>query len=109
MTFNDLVAGQIRTAMENTPGLSERHMFGGVAFILEGNMCCGLIEDRLVVRVGPQDYGSALREPHARPMDFTGRPLTGFVYVDREGYEAPSALRKWLERGLEFVRTLPPK
>jgi TfoX/Sxy family transcriptional regulator of competence genes len=109
MTFNDLVAGQIRTAMENTPGLSERHMFGGVAFILEGNMCCGVIEDRLVVRVGPEAYEHALREPYARPMDFTGRPLNGFVYVDREGYQSESSLREWIERSVAFVRTLPPK
>lgn len=109
MTFNELTASKIRTAMKDTPGLSERNMFGGVSFMLEGNMCCGVIEDSLVVRVGPHAYEAALREPHTRPMDFTGRPLNGFVYVERAGYETPRALNTWIERGVAFVRTLPPK
>ncbi|HET6349129.1 MAG TPA: TfoX/Sxy family protein [Candidatus Krumholzibacteria bacterium] len=109
MTFNEVTAMQIRSAMQNTPGLSERHMFGGVAFMLEGNMCCGVIEDNLVVRVGPDAYEGALREPHTRPMDFTGHPLRGFVYVDRDGFNNDVALKQWIERGVNFVRTLPPK
>lgn len=109
MTFNELTASQIRSAMQSTPGLSERHMFGGVAFMLAGNMCCGVIEDNLVVRVGPGAYDDALREPHARPMDFTGRPLRGFVYVDRDGFASDVLLKQWIERGVTFVRTLPPK
>jgi TfoX/Sxy family transcriptional regulator of competence genes len=109
MTFNELTASQIRSALDKTPGLSERHMFGGIAFMLGGNMCCGVIEDNLVVRVGPDAYETVLCEPHARPMDFTGRPLKGFIYVDREGFESPSALRAWIDRGVEFVKRLPPK
>jgi TfoX/Sxy family transcriptional regulator of competence genes len=109
MTFNELTAMQIRSAMQNTPGLSERHMFGGVAFMLGGNMCCGVIEDNLVVRVGPDTYADTLREPHARPMDFTGRPLPGFVYVERDGFASDASLREWIDRGVSFVRTLPPK
>jgi TfoX/Sxy family transcriptional regulator of competence genes len=109
MTFNEITASRIRSAMQGTPGVSERAMFGGVSFMLEGNMCCGVIEDNLVVRVGPKDYEAALQEPHARPMDFTGRPLRGFVYVERAGYEEPSALHHWIERGIEFARTLPPR
>ncbi|MDH4037946.1 MAG: TfoX/Sxy family protein [Candidatus Krumholzibacteria bacterium] len=109
MTFNELTAGRIRETIKSTPGVSERNMFGGVSFMLEGNMCCGVIEDNLVVRVGPGAYEAALQEPHARPMDFTGRPLRGFVYVDRAGYEAPGALQGWIERGVAFVRTLPRK
>lgn len=109
MTFNEITASQIRVAMQNTPGLSERHMFGGIAFMLEGNMCCGVIEDNLVVRVGPDHYEDALREPHTRPMDFTGRPLRGFVYVDRAGFASVTALKAWIERGVRFAQTLPPK
>lgn len=110
MTFNELTAMQIRSAMQDTPGLSERHMFGGVAFMLGDNMCFGVIEDNLVVRVGPDNYEGALREPHARPMDFTGRPLRGFVYVGRDGFANDDAsLKQWIERGLNFVRTLPAK
>ena len=109
MTFNEITASKIRDAMKSTPGVSERNMFGGVSFMLEGNMCCGVIEDNLVVRVGPGTYEATLQEPHTRPMDFTGRPLKGFVYVDPAGYEAPSALLGWIERGVAFVRTLPRK
>jgi TfoX/Sxy family transcriptional regulator of competence genes len=109
MTFNELTANKIRDAIKGTPGVSERNMFGGISFMLGGNMCCGVIEDTLVVRVGPGAYEAALKEPHARPMDFTGRPLKGFVYVDRAGYEEPSALHAWIERGVAFVQTLPRK
>ena len=109
MTFSELTASQIRSAIRNTPGLSERHMFGGIAFMLEGNMCCGVIDDNLVVRVGPEAYERALREPHTRPMDFTGRPLHGFIYVDRDGFASDGSLRQWIDRGVSFVRTLPPK
>jgi TfoX/Sxy family transcriptional regulator of competence genes len=110
MTFSEFTAMQIRSAMQNTPGLSERHMFGGVAFMLGGNMCFGVIEDNLVVRVGPDAYEHTLREPHVRPMDFTGRALHGFVYVDRDGFANDNAsLKQWIDRGLSFVRTLPAK
>jgi TfoX/Sxy family transcriptional regulator of competence genes len=109
MTFNEITAEKIRKAMADTPDVSERNMFGGVSFMLQGNMCCGVIEDNLVVRVGPGAYDAVLREPHTRPMDFTGRPLRGFVYVDRAGYETPDALHGWIERGVSFVQTLPRK
>ena len=110
MTFKELTVSQIRNAMENTPDVSEREMFGGITFMLKGNMCCGVIDDSLVVRVGPDAYEGALREPHARPMDFTGRALQGFVYVDRDGFaNNDTSLRQWIERGVNFVQTLPPK
>ena len=109
MTFNELTASQIRSALRATPGISERHMFGGIAFMLEGNMCCGVFEDNLVVRVGPDAYDETLSEPHTRPMDFTGRPLRGFIYVAREGFANEASFLQWIHRGMSFVRTLPPK
>ncbi len=109
MTFNELTASQIRNTLQATPGISERHMFGGTAFMLGGNMCCGVFEDNLVVRVGQDAYDEALSEPHTRPMDFTGRPLRGFIYVAREGFASETSLRQWIHRGMSFVRTLPSK
>jgi len=109
MTFSERTVHQIRRAIGNTPGLSERPLYSGVAFMLRGNMCCGMIDDNLVVRVGPDTYDDALREPHTRPMDFTGRPLPGFVYVERAGFASSNSLRQWIDRGVSFVRTLPPK
>ncbi len=84
-------------------------MFGGLAFLLQGHMACGVVGDDLVVRVGPDAYAAALRRRHARPMDFTGRPLTGFVYVGSDGTRAARALHDWLERGVAFAGRLPSK
>jgi len=105
--FNDLTARKIRNALDNTPGVSERQIIGGVAFLLEGNMCCGIFDEKLVVRVGPDAYHDALREPHAHPMDFTGRPLPGFVYIAREGYASEFSLQQWIDRSVGFVSSLP--
>lgn len=109
MTFSERTALQIRHAIGDTPGFSERPMYSGIAFMVQGNLCCGVLEDNLVVRVAPDTYDDALREPHTRPMDFTGRPLPGFVFVDRAGFSTDAALQQWIERGLRFARTLPPK
>jgi hypothetical protein len=109
MTFSERTAHEIRRAIGDTPGFSERPMYSGIAFMVQGNMCCGVLDDNLVVRVGPDTYDDALREPHTRPMDFTGRALPGFVYVDRPGFESAASLGQWIERSLRFARTLPPK
>ena len=84
-------------------------MFGGLAFMVNGHMCCGIVGEELVVRVGADDYPQALSQPHARPMDFTGRQMKGFVYVSAPAYRTSSGLRKWIKRGLSFVLSLPPK
>ena len=84
-------------------------MFGGLAFMVNGHMCCGLVGEDLVVRVGPGGHDEALAQPHARPMDFTGRQMKGFVYVGALGYRTKAGLRTWIKRGLRFVLSLPPK
>ena len=89
--------------------IDERAMFGGLAYLDRGNMCCGIIGAELMVRVGPGRYAEALAQPHARPMDFTGRPLTGLVYVAAAGVASDAALREWIGRGLAFTRSLPAK
>jgi TfoX/Sxy family transcriptional regulator of competence genes len=90
-------------------GLTERQMFGGLAFLVRGNMCCGIIGDELMVRVGPEHYTASLAQPHAREMDLTGRAMKGMVYVAEEGIREDLQLQSWVARGLEFVSTLPPK
>ena len=77
--------------------------------MLRGNMCCGIVKDTLMLRVGPDQYEKLLRKPHARPMDFTGRPLKGFLYVAPEGIRTEAALRHWVQHALDFVATLPAK
>jgi hypothetical protein len=84
-------------------------MFGGLTFMVSGHMCCGIVGEDLVVRVGPDWYEKALALPNARAMDFTGREMKGFVYVGPPGYRTTVDLRRWIKRGLRFVQSLPPK
>ena len=109
MAYDEQLAERLRTALAGREGLSERRMFGGLGFMLNGNMCCGLTADALMVRVGPDRFPEALDQPHARPMDFTGRPMKGMVYVDPAGYATDDDLAAWVGRGVAFAATLPPK
>jgi len=95
--------------MEEIAGYEEKKMFGGLCFLVNGNMCCGVAKDTFMVRVGPEAYDEALALPHAREMDFTGKPLKGMVYVDSEGVSEDSELAAWVDRGLAFAGKLPPK
>src|SRR5829696_9203209 len=107
MGYDEALAERLRVMLAPRGGVSERKMFGGVAFLLEGKMFCGITGADLMVRVGPEGYEAALGRRHARPMDFTGRPLTGFVYVAPAGYRG-AALGRWVEEAAVFVATLPP-
>ncbi len=109
MPYSETLAQRIRTVLADQPGTWERKMFGGVAFMVNGNMCCGVIKDDLMVRVGPDRHEEALALPHVRPRDFTHRPMKGMVYVDPVGVVADAALVEWVQRGLEFALSLPPK
>jgi TfoX/Sxy family transcriptional regulator of competence genes len=109
MAYDEKLAERVRRVLAGHDGLSERKMFGGTAFMLRGHMCCGVMGDDLVVRVGADQHEAALSEPHARHMDFTGRPMRGMVYVGPGGYETDEALLEWITRGVEFVASLPAK
>jgi TfoX/Sxy family transcriptional regulator of competence genes len=108
MVSNERLADKIR-ALTERKSLKEKRMFGGVAFMLNGNMCFGTVKDDLVVRVGPDRYKDALALPHARPMDFTGRPIKGFVFVDSKGWSKDATLKKWLDMGIDYASSLPRK
>ncbi len=109
MVFDPETAERVRTALRRTRGITERKMFGGLAFMLHGNMLVGVLDTDLMVRVGPKAYERALARPHARPMDFTHRPMRGFVFVAPKGCATPAALRSWLSPALAFTRSLPRK
>lgn len=109
MPHDEGLAQRIREALDERPDLSEKKMFGGIAFLLGGNMCVGVVGDELIVRVGPEAHEKALARPHAREMDFTGRPLRGMVYVAAVGLSSDRALRGWIGRGVVFAGSLPPK
>jgi TfoX/Sxy family transcriptional regulator of competence genes len=109
MAYDEKLASRIQKLLAKRKDITEKKMFGGIAFMLRGNMCCGVAKDMLMLRVGPEQFERLLREPHARPMDFTGRPLTGFLYVGPQGIRTDDALHKWVRRALNFVLTLPAK
>lgn len=109
MAYDEDLAARARTALGDRDDLSERKMFGGLALMVGGNMCVGVTEADLMLRLGEHGAEAALDEPHVRPMDFTGRPLRGFVYVAPEATATQAAVRAWVDLALAFVETLPPK
>ena len=107
--YDEGIAQRIREQLDEQAGLAEKRMFGGLAFLVNGNMAVGVVGDELMVRVGPDRYEEALRAPHARPMDFTKRPMRGFVFVAAAGFEEDEELHRWIERGVRFAASLPRK
>lgn len=104
MAYDEKLVARIRRAAP--PQATERKMFGGIAFLLDGKMFVGVATEDMMVRVGPDAYEAALAKPHVRPMDFTGRPLTGYVYVGVNGTRTAAAVAAWVERAIAFVRTV---
>lgn len=98
MAYSEALARRIRELLTG-PTVEERKMFGGLAFLVGGRMCCGVQDTDLMVRVLKDQHAQALAEPHVRPMDFTGRSLTGFVHVSAAGTESAAALRRWVALG----------
>jgi TfoX/Sxy family transcriptional regulator of competence genes len=109
MAYDEGLAQRIREILDERGDVAEKRMFGGLAFLLGGNMCVGVVGDDLMVRVGPGAYEEALRQPHARKMDFTGRPMKGLLFVAADGLLEDADLRLWVERGVRFAGALPPK
>ena len=108
MAYDEELAERVREVLLGDPGLSERKMFGGLCLMLGGHMCCGVVGSELMLRLGEEGADAALAEPHVRPMDFTGRPMSTMVYVDPGGY-AGDGLARWIERAATYARSLPPK
>ena len=109
MAYDEGLAERIRQMVVDRPGVSEKKMFGGLAFMLNDYMFCGVTNDELMARVGPGNYATSLAREHVREMDFTGRSMKGYVYVAPEGFESDQELTYWVELCAEFVLTLPPK
>ena len=109
MAYDEVLAERIRGVLARRRGVAEKKMFGGIAFLVNGNMACGVVADALMVRVGPDAYADALDRPHASEMDFTGRPMKGMVYVARPGIRTAKLLKDWVDRGVSYARSLPAK
>jgi TfoX/Sxy family transcriptional regulator of competence genes len=109
MAFDESLAGGIRDALANKSNIVEKKMFGGVGFLLNGNMLVGVWKNSLIVRVGPDAYDAALLEPHVKEFDITGRPMKGWVLVEPDGVEDEDQLKDWIQRATKFVGKLPAK
>lgn len=109
MAYDATLAARIRAAFGARPDLIEKHMFGGICFMVRGHMCCGLVGSTLMVRLSPEEADRLADEPHVRPMDFTGRPMRGFLYVDPEGTATARALRAWVGRAVAWAESKPRK
>jgi hypothetical protein len=110
MAFDEQLAARIRRRLGKRSGLSEKKMFGGLAFLLNGNMCCGVHGEEMIVRLDPEDTDRALRERHTRVFDLSGgRPMKGWILVEAKGLATAPALAKWVATGLKHAGSLPAK
>jgi TfoX/Sxy family transcriptional regulator of competence genes len=108
VTYDEGLADRVRAVLPAGGTVTERQMFGGLAFMLDGHMFCGIVKDSLMVRLGPAGAQLALDQPHVRPMDFTGRPMKGMIFVGPAGLTGP-ALRHWVDAAADYALGLPAK
>jgi len=108
MAYNIKLAERIRSELDGIP-VVEKKMFGGVGFLLNGNMACGVNKDDMIVRVDPEKHNTLLKKSHVRPFDMTGRPMKGWLLVEEAGVKTEKQLSAWVKEGVEFASTLPPK
>ena len=109
MAYDESSAERIRKQMQKNQGFVEKKMFGGICFLLNGNMACGIRNNDIIVRVGKEAYEDCLALPYTRQFDMTGRPMSGWVMVSSKGYQSDNELKTWLQRGIDYALSLPPK
>ena len=109
MAYDEALAARIRTAIGERPNVAEIKMFGGLCFTANGNMFAGVVKDEYMARLPKEAHGDALARPGARPMDFTGRPMVGFIFVSADGIASDEALSTWVEQCYDYAASLPPK
>ena len=109
MAYDEQLARRVEQFLDARTSIVSKKMFGGLVFMLDGNMSVGIHRDRLMVRVGPEGYEAALARPHCLPMDITGRPMRGFVVVTLEGIPTDGELGEWVQLGINFASSLPAK
>jgi len=109
MAYDQELATRIRVLLQARDDVIEKRMFGGLAFMVRGHMSCGIVASSLMARVAPEEAEALLREPHVRPMDFTGRAMRGFVFVDAPAFATAATLRTWIDRTTAYAEALPVK
>ena len=109
MAYDAKLAQRVRNALKSSKGVTEREQFGGVAFLIRGNVACGIIGDDMLLRVGPDRHDEAMKSKDAKPFSLTGRPSKGWILIRPAGLKSPATLKKWVHMGVDFAMTLPPK
>ena len=109
MAYDEGLAQRVRELLEKKPEFNEKKMFGGICCLLNGNMACGILNEDLIVRVGPEKYEDLIELPHTRKFDITGKPMKGWIMVSYEGHESDKDLFGWVQRGINYALSLPPK
>lgn len=109
MAYDEGLEQRIREQLEEMPRAIGKKMFGGICFMVQGNMACGVHKNNLIVRVGPEQYENALAQSHTRIFDITGKPMKGWVIVTPDGIQSDFDLKRWVEHGVDFALSLPPK
>ncbi len=109
MPYDETLATRVRPLMSRRKGFAEKKMFGGIGYLLNGNMCCGVWKEFLILRVGPDAYELALAEPFVKEFDITGRPMRGWIMVEPGGIEDADDLKSWIKQAAKFASALPTK
>ncbi|MCA9015074.1 MAG: TfoX/Sxy family protein [Planctomycetaceae bacterium] len=109
MAYDEELAQRVHQLLKRRKGFSQKKMFGGICFMLHGNMCCGVTQNELMLRLGVKNAIKALEEPFTREMDFTGKPLKSMIYVERPGFDDDHDLKYWVDQAVKFAQSLPPK
>jgi TfoX/Sxy family transcriptional regulator of competence genes len=109
MAYDTKLGERIRAALKGTRGLEEKKMFGGVGFMVNGNLACGVSKNDLLVRVGAEKHNEAMKRPHVKPFTTTGKPMAGWILVSPEGCKTEKALADWIKMGVGFAKSLPSK
>ena len=109
MAYSEKLAERINSILKGKRGIVQKKMFGGICYMYKDKMSVGIVKDDLMIRVLPEKYDEYLKKPHVRKMDFTGKPLKGFLYVGSQGIKTERQLSKWIDVGLEFAVKSPPK
>jgi TfoX/Sxy family transcriptional regulator of competence genes len=109
MAYNEELARRVGTLLKGQRGLEQKRMFGGVGFLIRGNMACGVHKEDLILRLSEADFEAALKAAHVRVFDLTGKPMKGWVFVSAKGCNSERALRDWVQKSVSFAKSLPPK
>lgn len=109
MAFDRGLEERLYEYFQDRPDLEVKKMFGGLCYLLSEHMCCAIIDDKLMLRVGPKNYAACLAKPYAKEMDFTGKPIKTMVYITANGFESDTDLFDWLTISVDFIDALPPK